>query len=86
MRQVLGEVAKEVLTLACATNDGFSGGSGIRAPAVTGMMDMTSELACSIPGAPKDISAGWTDEPVSWAIINRSKEMLRFSPVSGKSA
>jgi len=26
------------------------------------MMDMTSELACSIPGAPKDIGAGWTDD------------------------
>ena len=29
---------------------------------ITGMMDMTSELACSIPGAPKDIGAGWTDD------------------------
>jgi hypothetical protein len=27
-----------------------------------GMMDTTSELACSIPGAPKDIGAGWTDD------------------------
>src|SRR5215469_8122399 len=36
MRQVVGEVAKEVLILAWAINDGFSGGRGIRAPVVTG--------------------------------------------------
>src|ERR1700745_1670695 len=36
MRQVVGEVAKDVLILAWAINDGFSGGRGIRAPAVTG--------------------------------------------------
>jgi hypothetical protein len=50
---------------------------------------MTSERVCSIPGAPKDIGAGagpTIAEPVSWAIINRSKATLRFSPVSGKSA
>jgi hypothetical protein len=29
---------------------------------IAGMMDMISELACSISGAPKDISAGWTDD------------------------
>src|SRR5262252_1514538 len=27
-----------------------------------GMMDMISELACSVPGAPKDIGAGWTHD------------------------
>src|SRR5262249_9321857 len=26
------------------------------------MMDMISELACSVPGAPKDIGAGWTHD------------------------
>jgi hypothetical protein len=26
------------------------------------MMDAASELASSIPGAPKDIGAGWTDD------------------------
>jgi hypothetical protein len=29
---------------------------------IAGMMDMISELACSISGAPKDIGAGWTDD------------------------
>jgi len=49
MRQVLGEVAKEVLTLACATNDGFAGGSGIRAPAVTGSSSRGTSKA-KLPG------------------------------------
>lgn len=49
MRQVVGEVMKEVLTLACATNDGFSGGSGIRAPAVTGSSSRGTSKA-KLPG------------------------------------
>ena len=36
MRQVVGDVANKVLILAWAIDDGFSGGRGIRAPAVTG--------------------------------------------------
>src|SRR5215469_7532292 len=49
MPQVVGEVAKEVLILAWAINDGFSGGRGTRAPAVTGSSSRGTSRA-KLPG------------------------------------
>ena len=46
-RQVVDEVAKEMLAL--ARNDGFSGGSGTRAPAVTGSSSRGTKRA-KLPG------------------------------------
>ena len=48
-RQVVGEVAKEVLILVWAINDGFSGGRGIRAAAVTGSSSRGTSRA-NLPG------------------------------------
>ena len=49
MRQVVGEVAKEMLILAWAIKDGFSGGRGIRAAAVTGSSSRGTSRA-KLPG------------------------------------
>jgi hypothetical protein len=49
MRQVLDEVAKEVLILAWAIKDGFSGGRGVRAAAATGSSSRGTSRA-KLPG------------------------------------
>ena len=49
MRQVVGDVANKVLILAWAIDDGFSGGRGIRAPAVTGSSSRGTSRA-KLPG------------------------------------
>jgi hypothetical protein len=49
MSQVLGEVVKELVIFAWAINDGFSGGRGIRAPAVTGSSSRGTSRA-KLPG------------------------------------
>src|SRR6516164_5280406 len=51
---------------------------------IAGVMDMISEKACSVPGTPKDIGAGWTDDRRA-GVLGDHQSIKRDTPLlSGK--